>query len=133
MAGRVRFVVKFDPRLPNIRDVLKRSWGVLTKDPIMKTCFPKPPMVCYKRVQNIRELLVKAKLPAYQGRCSRRNQERPNGFKPCREPNCPVCDQLQDKTSVISSVTCSSTGEVVEIRNKLTCSSSNVIYCITCR
>ena len=86
VAGRVRFVVKFDPSLPNIRDVLKRSWGVLTKDPIMKTCFPKPPMVCYKRVQNIRELLVKAKLPANQGRCSRRNQERPNGFKPCREP-----------------------------------------------
>ena len=62
-------------------------------------------MVCYKRVQNIRELLVKAKLPANQGRCSRRNQDGPNGFKPCREPNCPVCDQLKDKTSVISSVT----------------------------
>ena len=133
VAGRVRFIVKFDPRLPNFRDILKRTWGVMVEDPTMKSCFPKPPMVCYQRVDNIREMLVKAKLPANHDRSSRRLQENLNGFKPCREQNCPVCDQLKDKSKIIRSITCSATGESVEIRSKLTCTTRNVIYCITCR
>ena len=29
---RVRFVVRFDPRLPNFKQILKGSWSVLTED-----------------------------------------------------------------------------------------------------
>ena len=61
---RVRFVVRFDPRLPNFKQILKGSWSVLTEDPVMKEVFPSPPMVCYQRVQSIGEMLVRARLPA---------------------------------------------------------------------
>ena len=48
MQGRVRFVIKFDPRLPNIRTTLKRAWTALVEDRDMKKVYgllqegPKP-------------------------------------------------------------------------------------------
>ena len=46
---------------------------------------------------------------------------------------CPVCDQLGDKRKVVKTIQSYATGEEVEIRGNLTCRSTNVIYCITCR
>jgi hypothetical protein len=36
---RVRFVVRFDPRLPNFRDLLHRAWKILIEDAEMKKFF----------------------------------------------------------------------------------------------
>lgn len=130
---RVRFVVKFDPRLPNFRDILTRSWKILAEEPRMKQCFPAPPMVCYQRVKNTGEMLVRAKLPVNQERSSKRLQENQEGFRPCKKDKCPVCDQLRNNASVIRSVTVSATGEEIQVKGRLTCSSQNVIYCITCK
>ena len=130
---RVRFVVRFDPRLPNFRDLLHRAWKILTEDAEMKKVFPAPPLVCYQRVQNIREMIVKAKLPTSSTRSSTRIKDSKNGFKPCMKPNCPVCDQLEIKGKLVKTVQCSSTGEEVEVKGKLTCSTTNLVYCITCR
>ena len=49
---RVRFIVKYDPRLPDIRSTLLRSWKVMTEDKEMKRVFPNPPMVCYQKVKS---------------------------------------------------------------------------------
>ena len=35
----------------------------MTKDPYLKEVFPEPPMVAYRRAKNLRDKLVKAKLP----------------------------------------------------------------------
>ena len=40
---RVRFIIKYDPRLPDIRSTLTRSWRVMTEDREMKKVFPAPP------------------------------------------------------------------------------------------
>lgn len=130
---RVRFVVRFDPRLPNFRDLLHRAWKILTEDAEMKKVFPAPPLVCYQRVQNIRQMTVKAKLPTSAARSSTRIKDSKNGFKLCMKPNCPVCDQLEIKGKLVKTVQCSSTGEEVEVKGKLTCSTTNLVYCITCR
>ena len=128
---RVRFVVRFDPRLPDLNNVLKRSWSVMSEDPAMSKVFPSPPMVCYQRVQSIGEMLVRAKLPANQRRSRSRAPDR--GFKPCRDRNCPVCDHLEVKDRVIKTVKCSSTGEVLEMKSSMTCTTTNLVYCITCK
>ena len=130
---RVSFVIKYDPRLPDLRGILKRAWGVLVEDPFMKEIFPSPPMVCYQRVQNIGELLIRAKLPCNQARRSTRQEDTGCGFKPCRENNCPVCDLLVDKSKVIKSVVCSFTKKEILIQGRLSCTSTNLIYCITCK
>ena len=131
--NRTRFVVKFDPRLPNIREILHGAWRVLTENQDMKDIFPAPPMVCYQRVKNVREMIVRAKLPAPVTRSSSRVRTNKDGFKPCRKSKCPVCDQLEDKGKIVKSVQSYATAEEVAIRGNLTCTSTNVIYCITCR
>ena len=77
---------------------------------------------------------MKAKLPTEKQRESRRLQEKRDGFKPCGQARCPICDQLSecDKRRLIKSVKCSTTGEEIVIKGELTCSTSSVIYCITC-
>ena len=121
--------MSYDPRLPDINDIAKKAWSVMVEDEKMKTTFPEPPMICYKRVQSLRDILVKAKLPASRLRTSRRAH---HGFKPCGQSKCPVCDQLKVKNKVISSITCSTTGEEIGIKTRLTCISKNLVYCITC-
>ena len=100
---RMRFVIKFDPRLPN-RTTLKRAWTALVEDREMKKVFPAPPMVCYKRVQNLGEMLVRAKLPT--GRVARRCTRDQEGFTPCRQSNCSVCGLLRDKSKIVKEVSC---------------------------
>ena len=34
---------------------------------------------------------------------------------------------------VVTSVKCSATGKEVKVKGRLTCTSTNVVYCITCR
>ena len=35
----------YDPRLPNISNILYRFWKVMIKNPILKKIFPEPPQV----------------------------------------------------------------------------------------
>ena len=86
-------------------------------------------MVCYQRVQNLGEMLTKARLPPQ--RAPRPRRELSKGFHPCRKPRCPVCEPMQDKRTV-TSVQCTATGSDFAISSNITCSSKNVVYCISC-
>ena len=105
----------------------------LDRKPGNEKHFPAPPIVCYQRVKNLQEMLVRARLPAASTRTSSRIQANKAGFKPCRRPKCAVCDQLHDKSKVIKSIHSSATGEEIPIKGNLTCTSTNIVYCITCR
>ena len=128
--GESTVVVKYDPRPPQFSQTLRACWKTLTEDPTMKKVFPAPPMVCYQRMENQKERQVKSKLPS-EKRCSERRGR--VGYKPCGLSVCPLCTQLVDKTCTVIGLTCSATGERVEIAGKVTCSSTNIIYCVTCR
>lgn len=116
----------YDPRLPNISNILYRFWKVMIKNPILKKIFPEPPMVCWKRPKNLREFLIKAKLPKEIS--IRRSNREKLGFKHCGK-NCMMCKYSPKfANSVVSSVT----KEKIPILSNLTCKSENVLYCITC-
>ena len=127
---RVRFVVRFDPRLTNFKQILRGSWS---EDLAMTEIFPSPPMVCYQRVQSIGEMLVRARLPANRPASRTRSAGPDSGFKPCRQHNCLVCDHLEFKDRIISEITCSSAGEKVKIKDRITCNTTDFVYCITCK
>ena len=116
----------YDPRLPNISNILYRFWKVMIKNPRLKKIFPEPPMVCWKRPKNLREFLIKAKLP--KEITIRRSSREKLGFKHCGK-NCMMCKYSPKfANSVVSSVT----KEKIPILSNLTCKSKNVLYCITC-
>ena len=59
------FVIHYDPRLPSVNNIIKKHYRVMTQDPKMKEVFPEPPIIAYKRQKNLREALIRAKVPQH--------------------------------------------------------------------
>ena len=58
------FVTTFDPRLPNIQSIQTKHWrSMVNQDQYLSKVFPEPPMVAYKRPKNIRDMIIRAKIP----------------------------------------------------------------------
>ena len=58
------FAVTYDPRLPSITNIIRKYYRVMiANDPRLAEVFPHCPLVAYKRPPNLKELLIRAKLP----------------------------------------------------------------------
>ena len=57
------FAIHFDPRLPAIPGIVRKHWRTMVQDPRLQEIFPVPPLVAYRRPQNIRDKLIRAKVP----------------------------------------------------------------------
>ena len=62
---RTIFVLTYNPALPSVSKILQKHWRVMVTDPNLKQVFPKPPMVAFRRPKNLRDKLIKAKLPKF--------------------------------------------------------------------
>ena len=76
------FVIHYDPRLPSVNNILKKHYRVMIQDPKMKEVFPDPPIIAYKRQKNLKQVLIRAKVPP---ECKRPKRKMP-GMKKCN--NC---------------------------------------------
>ena len=117
--------LQYDPRLPSISNIIFRFWKVMVKNPRLKRIFPHPPMITWTRPKNLREYLIRAKLPVLNDRKSERKKI---GFKHCNR-NCNLCKHSPRFANYLTS---STTNEKFPILSSMNCLSSNVIYCITC-
>ena len=57
------FVITYDPRLPSITGIIKKHWRTMTQDPYLAEVYPIPPLIAYKRPPNIKDKLIRAKVP----------------------------------------------------------------------
>lgn len=126
ISDKIVLSITFDPRLPDISLILKNFWRVMTFNPRMKRIFPSPPMLCWKRTKNLREFLIRAKLPKEIS--LRRSCRKKTGFTHCNR-NCNMC---KFSPNFASNVISSRTNESFPILSNMNCTSKNVIYCITC-
>ena len=90
----------------------------------LEKIFPDPPLLCNSRPKNLKDELIRARLPPKERRSKRRKLD---GFYKCREFGCRLCPYI-DSNSVIKEVIVSNTGEVIPIKGVITCKSTNVIY-----
>ena len=58
----------------------------MTQDPRLKEIFPEPPLVAYKRPQNIRDKVIRSKVPPLESSRPKRNTP---GMKKCHK--CAIC------------------------------------------
>ena len=117
-------VVPYDPRLPGIPAIVKKHWRTMTLDPHLKEIFPLPPMVAYKRPENIRDKIIRSKVPPLK---SERQKRKQSGCKKCNK--CNICPYV----ICCKTVKASATNVNVEITEDVNCLSKNIIYCITCQ
>ena len=116
------FVINYDPRLPSIPDIVRKHWRSMTQDPRLKEIFPEPPLVAYKRPKNIRDKLIRSKVPPP----TKIPKRKVPGMKKCNK--CSVCPFIQEGKTVKAT----STNFKVDINSSVTCSTTNVIYLLGC-
>ena len=116
----------YHPGLPSASTILRKHYSVmLVEDPDMQEVLTAPSLVCYRRHKNLKDLLVRAKVP------NKRKRRRPTGLKPCHTKGgcCIMCSYCP----TTKTHKCFRTGESWDISTPIDCETVNVIYKITCQ
>ena len=59
------FALTYDPRLPPIQNIQARHWrSMVSQDPYLSEVFEQPPLTAFRRQKNIKNHLIRAKVPA---------------------------------------------------------------------
>ena len=117
------FEIRYDPRLPSIPNIQAKHWRSMTsQDQYLKEVFPMTPLTAYKRQRNLRDLLIKSRLPNIP-------QQYPagelKGVYKCGR-NCTACPFI--KQGITTNKT-----QTWNINKHLDCQSFNIIYLIECQ
>ena len=117
-------MVSYDPRLPDISSITTRHWrSLVSQEEYLKSVFPEPPLVSFRRQKNIRENIVRAKVaPERQPRIVR-------GVKKCG--NCLACSYVKEGKTV-KGISYDKKKFIWKIGRALSCHSKNVIYLLEC-
>lgn len=116
------FVTKYSNALPNINNILRKYYPILSSSDRLKKIFPQAPRVTYRRPPNLKDMLVHAKITSAP--------EPVINF--CSRPRCKTCKHLQKDCTVNSTAS----NYAHKVNSRFSCMSSNVIYmleCSTCR
>ena len=126
---RVVLSLPFDKRLPDIASLIHhRHQCLLDSDAEARHYMALPPMISFTRTKNLRDILIRAKLPP-----PARRQMRPKqvGFKKCsKRSNCSLCQHSDP--GVTSSYTCPVTNQTINITQPITCTDKGV-YLLCCK
>ena len=91
------FVTKFYPRHPSLGNMQARHWRTMTsRDTHLKEVFKRPPLIAYKRQQNIRGLLIRAQVARASKPYPSRQQQ---GMKRCGK-NCLACPYIRESKNI---------------------------------
>lgn len=121
----VNLITTFHPGLQKLNNLLKTGYKILSNSSQTKTLLEKPPTIVYRQPPNLRNLLVRPKLPDPS---TVTNEKPPPGSFPCQEKKCKTC-QINPPSETFTS---SSTGKEYKIIGHHTCNSENLIYQIEC-
>ena len=119
------FALKYDPRLPPIQNIQAKHWrSMKSSDQYLASVFPEPPLTAFRRQNNLRNMLIRAKIPdkprAYPER-------KIKGMFNCAK-SCLACPYIK----VSKSVKINKDKKWI-FNRKLSCENSNVIYMIECQ
>ena len=118
------FAINYDPKLPPVRDIQLRHWrSMVSQDPYLREVFPQPPLTAFKRPKNLRDNLIRAKIPQKGKTKPNRNLK---GMKKCNNM-CPACPFIREGKYI------SGTNFKWEIAKSVDCNTSNVVYMIQCK
>ena len=120
------FPVTHHPSLPSIPQIVNKHYRTLIQNPTMAETFKNAPMVAYKRPRNIKDYLVKTKLPPP---ATRPKRILPGMHKCNRRRTCVICPYIKEGRKFKSNFSSKS----VEITRHHTCEALNCIYLIQCK
>ena len=116
--NRTPLVLTFHPFNFKVRDVIRKNFHILKNDPETSSIFSNNPLVSFRHSKNIRETLVHSNLP--------QELSSPCATFPCGVGQCKTCKFIDSSTTI------SAPKFVYHIKHHFTCTSSHLIYCISC-
>ena len=118
----------FDRRLPDAASILHQHYDLLVqRNPSVKNWMVRAPMVAHLRPANLRDFLVRAKLPPVDRRQGASRGHQP-GFKKCGKARCLCCIYSTNSRTHTSTLT----GQTWPIKQSITCDDDSVCYNVTC-
>ena len=108
----------YHPFNTHIKRYLLQKFGILSTDQQTRDIFPQPPTEAYKRDLSLRDILVHSTDSSYT--------EKP-GSHACQRPRCQTCEFITPLTDIRAPKS------TFTIRDHFTCTSENLVYCISCR
>ena len=116
-------VVPYDPRLPAITSIIAKHWrSMSSQDSYLKDVFKEPPLTAYRRQENIRGHIIRAKVARKPRLYPRRYQK---GMKKCGK-NCTACPYIREGNKFQIN------GIDSHIKKQHDCNTYNVVYAIFC-
>ena len=120
-------ITTFDPESDILGKMVRENWDLLKRSAATKILAETRLITGYRRPPNLKDLLVRARVP--QITQSQRLHPCSKFSNRCNNKKCKFCPLL-NKTGRITST---NTGREYEAKKNVTCKSSNLIYCITCK
>ncbi|XP_019616014.1 PREDICTED: uncharacterized protein LOC109463602 [Branchiostoma belcheri] len=119
-------VTTYNPHLPPINNILRKYWNILQLSPRTRDIFKDPPLIAYRRNKNLRDSLVRARIPKENKNFITKNI--PSGSYPCGR-KCLTCTYVRKSKDFHSH----RTSRRYNIRAHITCRTKNIIYMIQCK
>jgi hypothetical protein len=120
---RMFFITEYNPTMPNLRTLIEKFWPILAKSSGTRNLLKYSIVYGFRKPRSILDSIVRADLPSNDVR-HKKDPPRCNRATTCR--HCPVINH----TGFIKSTT---NGRQFKCLKKVTCTSNNLIYCITCQ
>ena len=118
------FALTYDPRLPAIQSIQAKHWrSMVSQDPYLSEVFKQPPLTAFRRQRNVRDHLIRAKVPSDPKMYPERRQR---GMKKCGK-NCTACPYIKEVKSLKINQA------EWKINQSLNCNISNCVYLIECK
>ena len=118
----IPFICSYNPSLPNIGKIINQYWGLLkiSASESVRRLFESKPIVAYKRPTNIHDILVHTKMG---------KQTASFNVTKCNRKRCSHCSTINESDCFTST----NTASVHKVNYDLSCTSTSVIYLITCK
>ena len=116
--NKIPLILTYHPFNLKVKDIVNRNFHILRNDPETSPIFTEQPLTSYRRSKNIKDSLVQSAL--------KRPSTGPAGTFSCGRSRCYTCACINPTTHI------SGPKSDHTIRHKFSCTSTNVIYCITC-
>ena len=113
---RIPFTLKFHLHNHAVKSIILKNFKLLQNDSETGTIFSQPPLISFKRDKNIGNFLV---------RSSFQTNDQSGTFK-CARSRCKTCSFIHNVEKI------SGPTRPIKITDHFSCTSANVIYCITC-
>ena len=121
-------VTNYNPRKPDIRNLILPNWNIISNGTDCGNLFPKPPILGYRQLPNLRDLITNAEINYPE----ETNQD--TGYKPkscMRLGKCTYCPLIKKPSEATCNFT-NTTYRCINLPKRITCEINNIIYLITC-